>query len=76
MSLSLIIQAKTKIFNEAEYSMTAPMMLSVYIDLVVNFTAGGKSKNPEKNPRSMGETNYNNSTHISSIINTGLYPCR
>ena len=56
--------------------MTAPMMLSVYIDLVVNFTAGGKSKNPEKNPRSMGETNYNNSTHISSIINTGLYPCR
>ena len=26
----------------------------------------GKSKNPENNPRSTGETNYNNSIHMSS----------
>ena len=32
----------------------------------VDFAEGGKPENPEKNPRSTGETNYNNSTHISS----------
>ena len=26
----------------------------------------GSRENPEKNPRSTGETNYNNSTHMSS----------
>ena len=31
----------------------------------VDFTEGGKPENPEKNPRSTGETNYN-STHMSS----------
>ena len=34
--------------------MTAPMMLSVYIDLVVNFTAGGKSKNKREKPSKHG----------------------
>ena len=33
------------------------------LGLGVDFTEGGK---PEKNPRSTGETNYNNSTHMSS----------
>ena len=38
------------------------------LGLGVDFTEGGKPENPEKNPRSMGETNYNNSTHMSSKI--------
>ena len=33
---------------------------------MVDFAEGGKPENPEKNPRSTGETNYNNSTHMSS----------
>ena len=36
------------------------------LGLGVDFTEGGKPENPEKNPRSTGETNYNNSTHMSS----------
>ena len=36
------------------------------LGLGVDFTEGGKPENPEKNPRSTGETNYNNSTHTSS----------
>ena len=39
-------------------------------------TEGGKPENPEKSPRSTGETNYNNSTHMSSgklRINTAFY---
>ena len=36
------------------------------LDLGVDFTEGGKLENPEKNPRSVGETNNENSTHISS----------
>ena len=32
---------------------------------------GGKPENPEKNPRSTGETNYNNSTHMSSDPSSG-----
>ena len=34
----------------------------------VDFTERGnlKPENPEKNPRSTGETNYNNSTHMCS----------
>ena len=36
------------------------------LDLGVDFTEGGKPENPEKNPRSTGKTNYNNSTHMSS----------
>ena len=35
-------------------------------DLGIDFREGGKPENPEKNPRSTGETNYNNSTHTSS----------
>ena len=31
----------------------------------VDFTEGGKPENPEKNAQSTGETNYNNSTHMS-----------
>ena len=31
----------------------------------VDFAEGGKPENPEKNPRSTGETNYNNSAHMS-----------
>ena len=43
----------------------------------VDFTDVGKQENPEKNPGSMGENNYNNSTltHLSFKflrINTGL----
>ena len=34
------------------------------LGLGVDFAEGGKPENPEKNPRSMGEINYNNSTHI------------
>ena len=35
------------------------------LGLGVDFTEGGKPENPEKNPRSTGETcNYNNSTHM------------
>ena len=33
---------------------------------MVDFAEGRKPENPEKNPRSTGETNYNNSTHVSS----------
>ena len=36
------------------------------LDLSVDFTEGGKSENSEKSPQSTGETNYNNSTHMSS----------
>ena len=32
------------------------------LGLGVDFTEGGKPENPEKNSRSTGETNYNNST--------------
>ena len=32
------------------------------LGLGVDFTEGGKPENPEKNPRSTGETNYNNSS--------------
>ena len=35
-------------------------------DLDVDFTKEGKPENPKKNPRSTGETNYNNFTHTSS----------
>ena len=46
------------------------------LDLGVVFTEGEKPENPEKNPRSTGETNYDNSTNMSSkffwTINTGL----
>ena len=39
----------------------------VHMEARVHFTEGGKPENPwEKNPRSTGETNYNNSTHMSS----------
>ena len=38
-------------------------MKSKGIGLGADFTEGEKPENPEKNPRSMGETNYNNSTH-------------
>ena len=36
------------------------------LDLGVDFTEEGKPENPEKNPRSTGETNNNNSTHMIS----------
>ena len=36
------------------------------LGLGVDFTEGGNPENPEKNPRITGETNYNNSTHLSS----------
>ena len=36
------------------------------LELGVEFTKGGKLENPEKNPRSTVETDYNNSTHMSS----------
>ena len=36
------------------------------LGLGINFTEGGKPENPKKNPRSTGETNYNNPTHMSS----------
>ena len=36
------------------------------LGLCGDFTEGGKLENPEKNPRSTGETNCNNSTHMSS----------
>ena len=36
------------------------------LGLGVDFTEGGKLENSEKNPRSTGETNYDNSTHMSS----------
>ena len=36
------------------------------LDLGVDFTEEEKPENPEKNPRSTGKTNYNNSTHMSS----------
>ena len=32
----------------------------------VDFAEGEKPENPEKNPSSTEETNYNNSTHTSS----------
>ena len=37
-------------------------------DLGVDFAEGGKPENPEKNPRSTGETNYNNTTHMGSKL--------
>ena len=40
------------------------------LGLGVDFTEGGKPENPEKNPRSTEETNYNNSTHMSSNVVT------
>ena len=36
--------------------------------LGVDFTEGGKPENPEKNPRSTAETNYNNSAYMSSKL--------
>ena len=47
------------------------------LGLGVDFTEGGKPENPEKNPRSTGETNYNNSAHTIGKfwrINTCLHP--
>ena len=38
------------------------------LGLGVDFTKGGKQENPEKTPRSTGEANYNNSTHMSSTL--------
>ena len=38
------------------------------LGLGVDFIEGGKPESPEKNPRSTGETNYNNSTHMSSKL--------
>ena len=35
------------------------------MQLGVDFTEGGKPENPEKNPRSTGEINYDNSIHTS-----------
>ena len=32
----------------------------------IDFAKGGKPENTEKNPRSVGETKYNNSIHMSS----------
>ena len=44
------------------------------LGLGVDFTEGEKSDNTEKNPRSTRETNYNNSTQMSSkFFNTKLY---
>ena len=34
----------------------------------VDFAEGEKPENPEKNPSSTEETNYNNSTHTSSKL--------
>ena len=36
------------------------------LDLGVDFTEGGESGEPGEKPRNTGETNYNNSTHMSS----------
>ena len=41
------------------------------LGLGVDFTEGGKPENPEKNPRSTRETNYNKSTHMSSKFFSG-----
>ena len=38
------------------------------LGLGVVFMKGGKPENPEKNPRSTGETNYNNSVWITGTI--------
>ena len=38
------------------------------LGLGIDITEGEKPENPEKNPRSTGETNYNNSTHTSSTF--------
>ena len=35
------------------------------MQLGADFMEGGKPENPEKNPRSTGEINYDNSIHIS-----------
>ena len=35
------------------------------MQLGVDFWEGGKPENPEKNPRSTGEINYDNSIHMS-----------
>ena len=40
----------------------------LFCGLGVDFTEGGKPENPEKNPESTEETNYNNSTHMSSKL--------
>ena len=37
-----------------------------YVKLLRLILEGWKPENPEKNPRSKGETNYDNSTHMSS----------
>ena len=37
----------------------------LHMQLGVDFMEGGKPENPEKNPRSTGEINYDNSIHIS-----------
>ena len=38
------------------------------LGLGVDFTEAGKPENPKKNPRNTRETNYNNSTHMSSKV--------
>ena len=43
------------------------------LGLGVDFTEGGKPENPEKNPRSTGETNYNNSTHKCLNVKCWFY---
>ena len=37
------------------------------MQLGVDFWEGGKPENPEKNPRSTGETNYDNYSHESQV---------
>ena len=44
------------------------MWSNALLQAKVDFAEGGKPENSEINPRSTGETNYNNSTHMSSKL--------
>ena len=46
-------------------SLVHTLFNGLHMQLGVDFREGGKPENPEKNPRSTAEINYNNSIHTS-----------
>ena len=46
------------------------------MQLGVDFTEGGKPENPEKNPRSTGEINYDNSIDMFVEFSLSVKPPR
>ena len=49
--------------------------MQLHVHVGVDFREGGKPENPEKNPRSMGEINHDNSIHMSPKFEIQLGGC-